>query len=299
MLWIPITLAAAFIQSIRTALQKHMTRHTHKAIITWSRYLFALPYVALYLAITSYANIPFPALSSSFLYYCLLAGMLQIMGNFLLITVFSHSNFAVGSTYASTEAIQTAIIGIIIFGEVISPLSFTAIILGFIGVIYISLQGSMLAGKSIIKGMTSKQAIIGLLSGTCFGFTSFFIRKAGHTLEIDSSFLQAMTTLVITTCMQVVILGIWITAKYPNILTILRSHFSLYSAIGFTSFLGSIGWFTALILAHPAYVRSAGQIELLFCLLITHYIFKEKIHRSDMIGVGCIIVSIILLSIIA
>ena len=48
--WIPITLFAVVMQTVRTAGQKHLTTHLDAMAATLVRFLFGLPFVVVYLA---------------------------------------------------------------------------------------------------------------------------------------------------------------------------------------------------------------------------------------------------------
>ena len=111
-IWIPITLFAVVMQTVRTAGQKHLTVHLDPIAVTLVRFLFGLPFAALYLACIAFgtdATIPAPTLT--FVGYIVLGGVGQIIATVLLIYLFSLRNFAVGTTYARTEAFLTAFIG--------------------------------------------------------------------------------------------------------------------------------------------------------------------------------------------
>ena len=45
-LWIPITVVAAFMQNLRSALQKHLKAKLSTGGATYVRFLFALPFAA-------------------------------------------------------------------------------------------------------------------------------------------------------------------------------------------------------------------------------------------------------------
>src|SRR5258706_14806778 len=49
-LWIPITIAAALLQNIRTALQKHLKGRLSTNGATYTRYVFGFPLAILYVA---------------------------------------------------------------------------------------------------------------------------------------------------------------------------------------------------------------------------------------------------------
>ena len=70
--------------------------------------------------------------------YCLFAGLFQIIGTILLVSLFSHRNFAVSTAYTKTEAIQVAIFGAIFFQAYLNILSSIAVVLGMLGVSLVS-----------------------------------------------------------------------------------------------------------------------------------------------------------------
>jgi drug/metabolite transporter (DMT)-like permease len=65
--------------------------------------------------------------------------------------------------------------------------------------------------------------------------------------------------------------------------------------VGVTGVLGSLGWFTAFALQNAAYVRSVGQVELIFSILVSMLVFGEKPSLREVIGMGLLAVSIILI----
>jgi drug/metabolite transporter (DMT)-like permease len=57
--------------------------------------------------------------------------------------------------------------------------------------------------------------------------------------------------------------------------------------------LGSLGWFVAFALQNATYVRSVGQIELVFTVLVSTLIFRERPTRRELTGIALLAVSII------
>ena len=95
-LWIPITIAAAFLQNLRSMLQKRATGDLSVNGASYTRFLFALPFVWMYLAwLATRAELPAPSLE--FLAFCLVGGGAQILGTAFLVASFTHDNFAVGT----------------------------------------------------------------------------------------------------------------------------------------------------------------------------------------------------------
>ena len=50
-LWIPITIGAAFLQNVRSMLQKSLTGRLSPGGATYSRFCYGLPFVLVYLAV--------------------------------------------------------------------------------------------------------------------------------------------------------------------------------------------------------------------------------------------------------
>ena len=66
------------------------------------------------------------------------------------------------------------------------------------------------------------------------------------------------------------------------------------SAVSVFSCLGSVGWFSAMSLQHVAYVKTLGQIEVFFTMLISILWLKQPLKRQDSAGLLLIAVAAIL-----
>ena len=138
-LWIPVTVFAAFVQNIRSAAQKHLTSELTTISVTMVRFLFGLPFGLLYVwCLHNRTAESFPEISGSFWALTAVAGASQIIATALLVYLFSLRNFAVGTAYARTEAILTAILGVLFFGESIVLYGWGAILICVVGVILIT-----------------------------------------------------------------------------------------------------------------------------------------------------------------
>ena len=92
----------------------------------------------LFVSILSSENIERSNINLSFLLYCLVGGICQIFATFLLLKIFTTSNFALGTTYSKTEPIQAAFFGFILLNEPISLMGLIGILLGLAGVVVTS-----------------------------------------------------------------------------------------------------------------------------------------------------------------
>jgi len=204
-----------------------------------------------------------------FVSYAVLAGIAQIVATVLLVKVFSFRNFAVGTSFAKTEALQTAMFGLVLFGTALSGWGWLAVLIGFVGILIVSVPKSS-------EPWELKNVVLGTLSGTAFSFTAIWLREASLSLDTDTLRSAAMT-LFFMVSVQTLICLIYSVVKEVGQLAMIRARTRLALFVGLTSALGSIGWFSAMTLENPALVKSVGQVEFIFTLIITTLFFKEKI----------------------
>ena len=63
--------------------------------------------------------------------------------------------------------------------------------------------------------------------------------------------------------------------------------------VGLTGVLGSLGWFVAFALMNAAYVRSLGQVELIFSLAVSVLFFRERVSLREIAGIALLALGII------
>ena len=293
--WVFITIFAALMQTIRTSIQKSLTKFLSAEVITWIRFIFGFPIVIIYVVVLHNSGFEFPSINQKFIVYCLFAGLFQIIGTILLVSLFSHRNFAVSTAYTKTEAIQVAIFGAIFFQEYLNILSSIAVILGMLGVVIMSSSQQNIQLKSLLTGLNNKSVFIGITSGASFAFDALLIREAILILDHDSPLTNAALTLLVILILNIIQLGIWITYKNRTMFKGILFYWKRSLLVGVTSAIGSIAWFTAFALTQAAYVKTVGQVELLFSILVTQRIFKEGISRTEIFSIFLIIASIVIL----
>lgn len=295
-IWIPITLFAVIMQTVRTAGQKHLTAHLDPIAVTLVRFLFGLPFAAVYLAcVAAWSDTSIPPLTGTFIGYVILGGVGQIVATILLIQLFSLRNFAVGTTYARTEAFLTAFIGALFFGEWISLQGWIAIVLSVAGVVVLTVARSNLESSSILGRLWNRAAAMGLGSGLGFALASLSIRKASLSFGIDDFLLSAGVTLVIMIILQTAIMIVYVAAKSPAQFAIIARQWRVSLFVGVTSALGSVGWFTAMTLERAAYVKSLGQVEFLLALAVSTLFFRERTTGLELVGMALTAVGVVVL----
>jgi drug/metabolite transporter (DMT)-like permease len=176
-LWIPITIAAAFLQNLRSALQKHIKGRLSTVGAAYARFLYAWPFALLYVAgLHRIGGLAWPEPNGVFLLYCLLGGVSQILFTVLLLWMFSFRSFAVGTTFSKLEVIMVAGLSAAILGDGLTATAVLAVGLSAVGVICLSMNQAHLTIGALWSGLIEKPTLIGLLSAASLGASSVFYR---------------------------------------------------------------------------------------------------------------------------
>jgi len=282
-IWIPITIFAAFSQNLRSIYQKKLQKNMSNISSTYTRFLFGLPFVIIYfLFLYNFSDSKFLVsnINITFLLYCLIGGISQIIATFLLLKIFKTNNFSVATSYSKTEPIQAAFFGFILLSDPISFIGLIGIIVGLIGIMITSIKKINLS-----INFFNLSVFYGLLSGSLFGLSAVLFRGASHSLFSIDYMLTSSFTLLIAIGIQTLILTFYI------LLTDIKQFYLLYFnwkdglIVGFFGAFASICWFYAMSVQNVAYVRALGQIELIFTILASILYFKEKIIANEILGV--------------
>ncbi|KQT44453.1 hypothetical protein ASG43_13995 [Aureimonas sp. Leaf454] len=297
-LWIPLTIAAAFLQNARSALQKRLNGSLKASGATFARFGFGLPVALLYaISLHLFAGMAWPQTSARFYAAAAIGGLAQIGGTFCLVQLFALRNFMVGTAYSKTEPVQAALFGLLILGETVTPLGLAAILVGVCGVVAISLGGRSAATGGWRGALFSRAAGIGILSGALFGASAVLFRLASLALGDAEVAMRAAFALCVATAFQTTAMLAYFAMRDPAELAAIRKAWRPAFLVGIVGVAGSIGWFTAMTLQKVAYVRALGQIELVFTFLSSVFMFKEKIRALE--ALGCLLILGAILAILA
>lgn len=294
-LWIPITIAAALLQNIRTALQKHLKGRLSTNAATYTRYVFGFPLAILYVAaLHAGFGIALPVANPSFAVWMIVGAATQIVATSLLLHAFAYRNFAVGVAYSKTEVIQAAAFGLVFLGEHVTAFGAAAIALGTAGVMLMSIDRSLPLSRAFLFGWMEKPALIGIASGGVFALSAVAFRAASLALEHPSFLMAAGFTTVCATVLQTAILTLYLRWREPGQITRVFVHWRLASLPSIAGVMGTICWLTAMTLQSVAYVRTLGLIELVFTFAISILVFREKPTRNEAIGALLLVAGIAL-----
>ncbi len=292
-LWIVVTIAAAFFQTVRFMLQKLLSASAlSSAGATFARFLYSAPLVVVFLALYCVATDSLlPATTLRYWLFALSGGLSQILATLCVVMLFQSRNFAVGITFKKTEVIQTALVGWVLLGESISSLGVGVIVIGLIGVLMLSETPGL--GGDWWRRICNRASGLGVLSGFLFAISGVCYRGATLELASEDPLLRAGMTLACVTSAQLIAMALWLRLFEPGQISAVWGARRTAAWIGLTSMAGSFCWFTAFTLQTVAYVNALGQIELVFSLLATVFFFKEPITRRELYGLGVLSVSIL------
>lgn len=296
-LWVIITIGAAAVQTVRFMLQKQLrSAGLSTGGATFSRFLFAAPLAfALALCLTFVPGNTLPDFGARFWAYALMGGFMQIVATLATVALFAERNFAVGIAFTKSETVLVAAFSALFLGEAVSPGGLGAIAVGVCGVLLLSVPADR-AGRFALWNRASR---LGLLAGACFGLSAIGYRGAALALGDGNFFFRASVTLAAVTASQCLGMAVWLRLREPGTLAQVARSWRKTALVGITGMLGSLGWFTAFTLQNAAYVRAVGQVELVFSVLVTWLVFREKASRREIAGIcllGLSIVAIILLT---
>lgn len=291
--WIPITVAAAAAQTVRFMIQKHLASGTLSPTgATLARFLYSAPLAAAFVA--AYAETQdsgLPSLDPVFWIYAVGGGLSQILATIAVVALFAHRNFAVGITLKKTEVILTALVGWIVLGDRISPLGGAALLIGLVGVLWLSDSG---AGGVRLR-IWNRAAALGILSGVFFAFSAVGYRGAVLAVNTDDTVLRAGLTLAIVTTVQTLVMVAWLLWRDRAGLVAVVATWRTSALVGLFSLIGSFCWFAAFSLQTAAYVFALGQIELIFSIFAATLWFRERITGREFAGMAILTASIVLL----
>lgn len=292
-IWVVFTIMAVIMQSVRCAAQKDLSHELSPLSITYTRYIYGLPIGFTYgVGLFFVFDIPVEQITKAisqlkFWAMVLTASIAQIFATAFVVRLFNFRSFSVAIAFSKTEAIMAGLFAAIFFQDYLSAFGWVAVGLGVSGIVLLS--------KIDIKQLSTmpKQAFFyGVGSGVLFAITSLCLREASLILNLPL-LLSASITLVFMLILQSTICFISIKNTQSEQFIKIKSYQKTAWFIGITSALGSIGWFSAMSLQQVAIVKTLGQLEVVFMLLLSVFYFKEKISLQELCGIGLISLSVV------
>jgi drug/metabolite transporter (DMT)-like permease len=290
-LWLPATFLAALFQAWRTAVQQRVRAELSVNAAGLVRYLYGLPVGLVMLLIYALLRqAELPPLGATFLFYCALGGLAQLLATNLLLMAFGYRNYVVGTAYAKTEAIQGAVLALLLLGEQLHLLSWFGIAVGVAGVMVISAGSARLRFADIVQ----PAALCGIGAGLLFAFTSIWVKHATQTLATADMVFRALLVLVTVQLCQVIMQGMYVLWREPAQMAPVFRTWRVSGQVGVLAALGSACWFTGFATAPVALVRAVGQVEVMFTLGFSRFYLKEAFKPREAAGLLLVGLGVIL-----
>lgn len=290
-IWLPVTLAAALVQTLRFMLQRQLRGvGLSTGGATFSRFVFAVPLAAgLAWVLMQRAGI-WPGLDLRFWSFAVAGGLGQIVATFCTVALFAERNFAVGIGFTKTETVLVAAFSALVLAEPVGPMGLVAIAVGAVGVLLLTRPKNAGAPRIL-----NRATFLGLAAGALFGASAVGYRGAIQTVPEGDFFLRATLTLACVTAFQTLAMAAWLRLAEPGELTRVARAWRRTLPVGVTGMLGSLGWFTAFSLQNAAYVRAVGQVEVVFTILASWLVFRERLTGRELAGIALVVASLLLI----
>lgn len=285
--WIPITIWAAFAQTVRNAAQRHLTAGLGTLGATLVRFLYGLPFAVLWLlVVTGATGLAAPAPNPGALLWTAVGAVTQIIATALLLRAMAERNFALAVAWSKTEIVQVAVFALVLLGDPLTLGTAVSVVLATIGVMLFSAKGSDV--RSLLAGWTARAALLGIASGAFFAVSAVGYRGAALALLPSPPLVAAALVLVWAQALQSVVLGGWIGWRDLGVLVAVIRAWRASLVAGFMGAAASAGWFTAMAMEPVAHVRTVGLVELLFSYVVSRRIFQERLSAVESAGLALV-----------
>jgi len=277
---------AAFMQAWRNAFQKQLSTTVDVYGVTLARFIFALPLALIYISCLYHFQ---PVIESvhfnlRFAIYVLIAALSQIAATALMVQLFKQKNYAIGVGLAKSEAVLAAIIAVVFLSDHLSLLGWFGVAVGGFAVFLMS-KGRDFSDFSV------QTLCIGIGSGLCFAITSLLVREASLELTNLPFIHRAAWVLLMVIGTQCFLLLMYLGIFRRATLWAMWQRIGLTFRVSLCSFLASLGWFSAMSMQSVPIVKTLGQIEIIFSMLISAYFFKEKLARAEHLGIVLVVIA--------
>lgn len=295
-LWVPITLFAALAQTVRNTAQRSLTQQLGTLPATLVRFLYGLPFAAVFLLLLYVLPAQPPALphfSAAYLGWITLGAVFQVAATAALLLAMKERNFAVAVTLSKTEILQVALFGAVFLHELPTPLALAAMVIATVGVLLLSLppRGQLLS----LQAWFSKSALYGLACGACFAIAVIGFRGGALALQAQTPWLSGAWGVLVAQTLQSIVLGAWVAFKTPQGIRPIFRAWRISLLAGSMGAAASLAWFTAYAMQSAAAVRTLGMVEVVFSYLVSRRMLSEQFNRAELLGMALMVLGLVLI----
>lgn len=291
MLWIPFTIVAAAAQTARNAMQRELTATLGTVGATHVRFLFGFPFAVLFLiGVLTVTGSELPKPSLIYWPWITLGFVAQIAATAMMLSAMSSRSFVVTTAYIKTEPVQTALFGLILLGDRITPMLAAAILIATSGVVMMSFK------PGVAQEGGYRPTVMGIVAGGMFGLSAIGYRGAILSLGLGDNYVLAATfTLAVGLVLQAASLSAWLAWRDMAVMKAIFRAWKPSIMAGFMGAFASQFWFLAFALTTAASVRTLALVEVLFAQGISKFIFKQPTTAREGLGIVMIVIGVVLL----
>lgn len=295
-LWVPITLFAALAQTVRNTAQRSLTQQLGTLPATLVRFLYGLPFAAVFLLLLYVLPAQPPALphfSAAYLAWITLGAVFQVAATAALLLAMKERNFAVAVTLSKTEILQVALFGAVFLHELPTALALAAMVIATVGVLLLSLppRGQLLS----LQAWFSKSALYGLACGACFAIAVIGFRGGALALQAQTPWLSGAWGVLVAQTLQSIVLAAWVAFKTPQGIRPIFRAWRISLLAGSMGAAASLAWFTAYAMQSAAAVRTLGMVEVVFSYLVSRRMLSEQFNRAELLGMALMVLGLVLI----
>jgi drug/metabolite transporter (DMT)-like permease len=286
--WALFTVAAAAAQTARNAMQRGLTAKIGVVAASWARFIFALPFALVSLAVVMSFEAGSVSVRDGFTAWLLIGSLAQMAATATMLLAMRDRSFVTVTAYLKTEPIQVAAFSLAFLGEPLTPLRSMAVVLGTAAVMLMSWPRGDAARD--LRG-----AGWGVAAGAGFAMAAVGYRGAITHME-GVSFLSAATlALAATLTIQAVLSIAWLVIANRASLRALFAAWRESVPAGFAGAVASQCWFLALALQAAPAVRTLGLVEVVFAQLVSWRLLREKTSRREIAGMALLGVALVMI----
>jgi drug/metabolite transporter (DMT)-like permease len=289
-LWIAAALIAAAAQTARNAAQSSLTKAIGTIGATQVRFLYGLPFAALFLALVCLVTgqTP-PALTPRALGFTAMGAVAQIAATALMLLLMQSRSFAVTTAWLKTEPVLVAVAAALILHDPLSLPMLAAVAIATAGVLLMTVKsGTALLGEG-------RAAATGLFAALLFGISAIGFRGGITALPEGDFLIRATTILVLSLALQSAMLGAYLGLVNRAALLGSLSHWKGSLGAGFLGAFASQFWFIGFSLTSAANIRTLALVEVIFALAVSRYLFRQPVSKRQLTGMAVIVAGIALL----
>ena len=290
-MWIPITLAAATFQILRTARQHELRSVLDLNPAGFVRYAYGFP-LALVASAVAFGVVgeDLPVPPARFWPIIAGGGVAQIVATIALLRSFRLRDFAIGTVYVKTEVISVAVVSAVALGESLRPLGWVSAAVCMVGVAWLAAPRRI---SDALRSAGDPAALMGIAAGLGFALAATAIRAASNSLGDGPAWTRALVTLTVMLGIQTALNGAQLAATDRSGLVAVARQWRPALPVGVLSLAGSACWALAVTLTSAAKVRTLGQVELVLAFAISTLWLREPHVRAEYLASALVLAGVV------